>query len=652
MFTALYFKEWREKVLVFTFELSILAVLLGAQLFLQQKKDIREWLVYAVLLLFFPFAALILGAAGFEAEYRQEAWAYLFSRPVSRPVVWLTKLAALASMFTVLWIVFLAAWAAFPAVRELASGPRVLLEYVAESGFPWWSVGLSAFLLIVAFSLSLLRARQFNLLFVALLLGLVLPAAAWGLIISKVGGFMAWLAPEKALRTLLISLVLMALAFVGASLLTLVRADHSQPRRQMRSFAGSLVLFLVLALAGTVATALFIPLPGHHFVSLATFSGDKAVYVTERGMLAYDAVAGRIRWLAKTRSELYQLSSPANGRIAYSVLDIKSRRDVAQEVWTVGMDGRDRRLAVGRGSPSPWDPANTDIMGLMIRPEGRSLAILTRAASSRSKGALPALWTVNVDGTGLERLPLDALLADGTTENLWLFLTAWGRTGNVLLILKRHNPQPGRSQFGLWAYDLDRRTLNKLEDGILPASWRGPMSPREDLLAIKLSSGAGLGLPATALAFIDLATMKRTAIVEGTDLVLSRVQWDPAGERLLFQVKRPAPEGRTDYAMAVYSLAAGKVVAEESFAASEREAWLMWTAWMPDGRSIVVLDPERRSLKFLSPELKETGRIVLPARLHEPGQPAVVGDQVLVVDGKTDSLWRLDLDTKRWKRIY
>ena len=60
MFTALYFKEWREKALVFVFELGLLALLLGAQFFVQNK-DLREWLVYAVLLLFFPFAALLLG---------------------------------------------------------------------------------------------------------------------------------------------------------------------------------------------------------------------------------------------------------------------------------------------------------------------------------------------------------------------------------------------------------------------------------------------------------------------------------------------------------------------------------------------------------------------------------------------------------------
>jgi hypothetical protein len=31
---------------------------------------------------------------------------------------------------------------------------------------------------------------------------------------------------------------------------------------------------------------------------------------------------------------------------------------------------------------------------------------------------------------------------------------------------------------------------------------------------------------------------------------------------------------------------------------------------------------------------------------------AVVGDQALVQDDKTNSLWRLDLGKKSWKRLY
>ncbi len=41
MFIALVIKEWREKALVFFFELGVLVLLLGAQFFLQEKKDLR-----------------------------------------------------------------------------------------------------------------------------------------------------------------------------------------------------------------------------------------------------------------------------------------------------------------------------------------------------------------------------------------------------------------------------------------------------------------------------------------------------------------------------------------------------------------------------------------------------------------------------------
>ena len=80
---------------------------------------------------------------------------------------------------------------------------------------------------------------------------------------------------------------------------------------------------------------------------------------------------------------------------------------------------------------------------------------------------------------------------------------------------------------------------------------------------------------------------------------------------------------------------------------------MMWTV-LDAGRPLDSSRSTRNAAasSFLGPDLQETGRIDLPARIKEPGQPAVVGDQVLVADGKTDSLWRLDLATKRWKRIY
>jgi len=650
MFTALVFKEWREKALVFFFELGILGLLLAAPFALRGKTDLQEWLVYAILLLFFPFAALILGASGFEAEYRQGAWAYLFSRPLGRPAIWLTKFSALLSMFMALWLVFLAARAALPAIREITGGLRLLLEPLPGSGFPWWSFGQSLFLLIVAFSLSLLHERQFNALFVALVLGLLFPAAAWSLIMSKTGGFMAWLAPAKAFRTLLISQVLIALAFAGASLRTLVRSDFSQPRKQVRTFVGSFTVFVVLAAVGTVGSALFIPVPAERDLGFMGSSEGKAVYATERGLFSYDSASGRVRWLTRRRKVIYWSSSIANGRLAYTVLNFESRRDATEEIWLLNTDGTGRKRLIGRATPSAWPPDDS-VQGLTISPDGRTIAILTRNVARRRKSqawATPTLWTVNGDGSGLEKRSLEALFPDGPEENLYVAFVAWAREGKVLIILKRHSIRP--VHWSLWAYDLDRRTASKVRDDAVPATlWWWPQNPQpKDILAIRSRHSEE---SSRTMALLDLATGEETEIAKGEQPSPFNVRWDPEGERMSFFVKKPDPEGRPSYVLTVYSLAAGKAVAERTLTDSEQSASYS-TAWMPDGRSILALDGDGRRLRVLGPDLQDAGRIDLPDRIKEPSGPVVVGDKVLLVDRSTQSLWRFSLEKKRWARIY
>jgi len=650
MFTALYINEWREKALVFLFELGILALMLAALFVFGEKQDLQEWLLYAVLLFFFPFAALVLGAAGFEAEHRQGAWAYLFSRPVGKPVIWLTKFGALLTMFAALWLVFLAAWTAIPSIRELAIGPRLFLSYEVEPGFPWWSLWLSFFLLIVAYSLSLLHERQFNVLFVSLVLGIFIPVAAWATIVSKAGGFMSWVAPAKALRTLLICLALMALSFVGASLLALIRSDFTQPRKQTRTFVRGFVPLVFLALAGTVGSALWIPVPGErHLYSMASY-GAKALYSTERGMFSYDSASGKLRWLTRKIHDVFSGSSLSGERFAYTSFDIKGRNDVALELWTCDTDGSDRKRVFGRGAEGPWSVA-ASLRDVMFSPDGRKIAILSneyRGVPRNRYTIMSGLWTVNADGSGLENMPLDALLSDGPTKNLWLSFVAWGRERNALIILKRHSALP--AVFSLWMYDLDSRTLSKIRDDAVPASWRMSLSPREDRLAIKYRWSPERS--STTLALLDLATLETTEIAKGEKLSLTRVQWDPTGERIAFFVKKPASGGHDDYSLVVYSLAAGKIVAEKVIGDQERDAWMYVTAWMPDGRSIVALDHEGRCLRIFDESLQETGRIDLPARITGRAAHEVVGKQILVVDEKTDTLWRYDRAKKRWKKLY
>jgi hypothetical protein len=651
MLIALYFKEWREKALVFVFALGLLVLLLGAQFFIQNK-DLREWLVYAVLLLFFPLAALLLGAAGFEAEYRHGAWAYLFSRPVSRVAIWLAKFGAVLSMFTVLWLVFIGAWAALPAIRSLAAGPREILEYIVADGFPWWSLGLSLFLLVVAFSLSIIHERQLQLMFLSLVLGLFLMAAAWALTISRAAGFMAWLDPAKALRTLLTGLVLMALAFIGASLSTLVRSDFSQPRNRTRTYVAWYLPLLILALATTLATALWVPMSAEQFLyPLGTYDG-KVFFHTERGVIAYDATSGDFRRLKASKHAVYLVSSFAAGRLAYLIYDVKRADDAVAEVWAVNADGSGRVRVLGRDAPAPW-PADPDIQDILISPDGRKIAVLTRSAAPQGahKIQTSTLWTVNADASGLEILHAESWETSGGYSSLMTFFVGWGRRGKALLI--RTTARKASSKVlaqDLRLYDLDARTMSTIQDDAVPASWREAMPPGGDLLAI--SYPAGDRESTRKLALLDLSTMERTDIAEGLQSWLSRIQWDPSGERMFYCLKRAEPGGRPSYVLAIYSLPARKTVAERVVARGEREETPFEVSWMPDGRSLVACDSKDRSLTFLGPDLQETGRIDLPARIKEPWGPTVVGNQILIGDRATHSLWRLDLEKKSWRRIY
>jgi hypothetical protein len=651
MFRALYFKEWREKALVFFFELGILGLLLAAPLVLRAKTEVREWLIYLVLLLFFPFAALILGASGFEAEYKQGAWAYLFSRPVGRPVIWLAKFSALLSMLAALWLVFFVARAVLPPVRELVWLRGFFLPQDFGTGLPWWSLGLSPFLLAVAFSLSLLHEKQFYILFAAMILGLLFPSAAWSVLVSRTGGYMAWFVPGKAIRTLIVGLSLIALAFVAASLLTLARSDFSQPRKRLRTFAISLGVFLVLAVAGTVGSVTLIPMPGERGVGIVGSSGGKAVYSTERGLFSYDSASGRVRRLTKRRSPYYRTSlSISGGKLVYAAFDIKGPRESSEEIWVVNTDGTGHKCLVGDDTAGAW-PQEGSIEDLTISPDGRTVAILTESVSERRKKGLTStatLWTVSDDGSHLEKRSLEALFPEGPEEGVWTSFVTWTREGNALVIMKRSSSRP--AGWSLWAYDLERRTASAVRNNATPASrWSLRNSAPRDILAIRYrDSDEG----PRSLALLNLVTGEETEIVGSEEPYPFSAQWDPTGEKLLFFDKRTDPEGRERYILTIYSIASGKAVAERTITELRGSFYDFTMAWLPDGHSVLALASKARYLRVLGPDLQDVGRIDLPAKIKDPAYLAVVGAQVLLVDSHTESLWRYDLAKKRWKRLY
>jgi hypothetical protein len=655
MFTALFFKEWREKALVFFFELGILILLLGAQFFVREKKDIQEWLIYAMLLLFFPFAALILGTAGFEAEYRQGAWAYLFSRPMGRISIWLTKFAALLSMFAGLWVVFVAAWTAFPGIREMVAGPGLFLNYAAESGFPLWSVGLSAFFLVVSFSLSPLHGRQFNVLFAAVALGLAFPAGARLVLVSKSGGFLAWLDPSRAMTALILSQVLIALAFAAASILTLVRSDFSQPRKQAASFVRWFAPFLVVAVAVTAAWVRFAPAPAERYSFAIGFFQGEPYYQTDRGLVKYSGPKDRVERLTRRHESDYSVTAVGGGKIAYTLFDIHSRSDVSMELWVAGVDGRDRkRIMGGKPEKTAWPWGDVPLQEMSFSPDGSRIAILTaNPYGKRRTQPRPLLWLVRADGSGVESLPDSSGLYSGLGGRAYFHLVAWTPDSQALILWRRNVLRPWTTT--LWRYDVETRTARLIHDNAISVSWRGSLSPGGDRLAIKYQKTPE---ELWTLAVLDLETL---AIVDVGDQetkeagYLSQVSWSPKGDGLAYVVREKRAEGPAAYSLRVYSLDDQRVIAEKEMARTEGTALILDPTWTADGKNLVVFDRDTGSLRLLGPELRDLDRITLPRGLKVSRGMQAVDNKILVTldsDGHRDSLWRLDLTTKRWKRLY
>jgi hypothetical protein len=114
------------------------------------------------------------------------------------------------------------------------------------------------------------------------------------------------------------------------------------------------------------------------------------------------------------------------------------------------------------------------------------------------------------------------------------------------------------------------------------------------------------------------------------------------------------PQGPEAYVLRVYSLDDGRVVAEKEMTRTEGTGNLLHPGWTADGKALVVFDRDSGSFKFLGPTLDEVDRIPPPRAMEPYGPIQAVAQRILVENGlgSPNTFWRLDLTTKRWKRLY
>src|SRR4030042_5745444 len=118
MFGKIFIKEWRDNLALFALGVIVLLGVLGLHLGHQDKAAL--FTLGAFLMFVLPGLAFLIGASGFQNEFKNNSWTYLFSRPVAKPCIWTAKYVSQLSILAVL----VGLWAA---LRLLAPGLGRLL---------------------------------------------------------------------------------------------------------------------------------------------------------------------------------------------------------------------------------------------------------------------------------------------------------------------------------------------------------------------------------------------------------------------------------------------------------------------------------------------------------------------------------------------
>ena len=644
MFKTLLIKEWKDRAPVAALGLALMAVFLAAFLAAGGDRDLREFMMAAFLIGFFPFVALMLGAGAFEPEFRDGAWAFLLSRPVRKGTVWLAKLAAPFSILAAFGLVFLGLMAAVPDLGRVVAGFK--FPEMLEAGLELFPLVLlsSLFFFSIAFSLSILSEKQLGLVLGSLVLGVVLQ----GLLsfIAYRAELRGWLSNSGRLPWLdayKLAMVLSSLAFLAASLITFRNTDFSQPKRKAASLAKFAGLFLAAAWLLSGLWPALRPGPPEKITTGVDVVGDCAYFATTKGFYRYDIAQDSLDKLVRWRSQ-DAWTIIGGGKLLYMA---GWTPEELPPVRAINLDGSEKRILVEAGSEEL--PFELQPWSLRLSPDGQKAVALARETSDGT-GPNPGpyfLWIVRTDGSGSKRLPpLDPALQGTGDRDALPSVVGWHARKDLLILMARRAGESGKA---LWTYDLAtgaQRRLFEADRMSYPA-----VSPNGESALIVHKSAPSGPLEATV---IDLGSGEMAPVAKldakagGLYGSFMGFAWSRNGEEVALLV---SPD-RIVYRPAYFSRPERRLVEAEGFPYGEPSSHGPSIGWIDEDRKLVLGLPRDRCLKVLDRDLAEVKTVGVPDEVAKTFYVRAVGGNVFLHAFGAESVWRLDLKTEKWKKIW
>lgn len=626
MFLKILLKEWRENILIF-----LLAILFMIALVVLTLTDLREMTLNfsaMFLLLFLPFAALLIGSGGFYSEFKDNAWVYIFSRPIKKEILWIFKYISLLSILLVIFLLFILVKQALPGLDEILSdidfpsGFRSILSFTL-----YFVIPIIAF--TISFSISMLYDKQFIIFFVSILIGSGL-ALIYRYYIEFVWNTYYYTGSFR------IFALFIALSFILASIITFIKSDFSQMGRKILTFSKFAALFIVISLVlGTLGIA-----KGNLFTGSKKFfpgysakhEGDLYIDGLSRGIFKYNSKSDKVeRVKGGGRSNFDPRFSISGDKIVFSKYASAGRRRWLRNIWLINTDGSEKKLLAETNNPDSLFYNREFLGNCLLSPDGSKVIFLTGYKDRKSRMQKVTVWWMNTDGTGINRKALDF------PPNYYSFsLVGWSVLKNKAIITLREKSQTFKKVADrIIEVNLEKGTFQILFDDA--ERYNLKLSPTKDFLALEW-----LDHPEKKqkLVLLNLKTLERKVIFEAELLKLWAMKWGKEGKKIIFSRAKE---------LWAYFLDEDKLkkISHRNY---EYEIGFDWLA---DNKRIALMVPidGEYHLSVLSENFKEEKRVKIPYPVEGPVYVWGLNNKVLM-KFRMSPVFRLNLETEKWKKVY
>jgi hypothetical protein len=630
MFFKIFLKEWRENIILFS--IAILLMLATVALSLSNLRQMTLYFSGMILLFFLPFASLLIGSGGFYSEFKDNAWIYLFSRPIKKWQIWVFKYISLLSILFAIFLIFILIRQFLPGLGEILediSFPSEVRGLILKDFRGLFSLSIYLVLPLLAFtisfSISILSEKQFVVFFGSILIGTGL-----AFIFQRYLYFL-W-TTYYYYGNFKIFPLFMALSFILASLLTFLKADFSQKARKIIYFSKLLAVFLALSFAlGTVWVAkgaLFTGKKEFYLDGVAKHLGDVYINSIDRGIVRYDSKADKVKRLTR-RADIYWNFSIAGEKIAFEKLKY-NQHGVFFELWILNSDGSQAKALID-SSKQDSSFYNLESRGrCLLSPDGKKIVFATGPRGSRQRMTSSTIWWMNVDGTELRSQTVDF------PPYKELRLLAWPPSKNYLIILLEEITPKLKPIYKLIKVDLEGGAYQVLVENVITV-YELNVSPAHDSLALAYRDQLE---KREVLAVLNLEILEKREVLKTSSLRLWAVKWNSAGDRIVFSREKE---------FWVYSLAENK---------AQRIGWRSYSYevgfdWLADGKRLVLSIPVDGEyyLQVLKEDFSEEKKIKIPYAVQ--GNIYLWGlDNKVLMKFQKGPLFRLDLQTEKWKKVY